>query len=157
MCYKRPNTASEENTCPWGHLQAKCDGFLSRGEFLLYTPSIAPKILNTWPVLLFPRHVDLPWKETRNISSLSFHQRVKCWSVRSSMLIKIQSEGTMMLDETTENHSLPYKLKFLLEIRMSHYRVSYMAATAPTHNWCRWVIYWCPWLTLWKNTYNKQL
>ena len=50
--------------CPWGHLQAKCDGFLSSDESSYIPSSIVHRVLNTWPVSLFMRHIDLPW--TRN-------------------------------------------------------------------------------------------
>lgn len=79
-----------------------------------YASSIAYKVLNTWPVLLFMRYLDLPRIGSTKYSFLGFHQRVEYLFPRSYMPIKIQTKEIMMLKgkkKKTERYSLLGKLK----------------------------------------------
>ena len=62
-----------------------------------YASSIAYKVLNTWPALLFMRYMDLPRIRSTKYSFLGFHQRVEYLFPRSYMSIKIQTKEIMML------------------------------------------------------------
>ena len=91
-------------------------GFSIQWWVFFYASSIAYKVLNTWPVLLFMRYMDLPRIRSTKYSFLDFHQRVEYSFPRSYMSIKIQTKEIMMLrgkkkKKKTERYSLLGKLK----------------------------------------------
>lgn len=110
-------------------------GFPIQWWVFFYASSIAYKVLNTWPVLLFMRYLDLPRIGSTKYSFLGLHQRVEYLFPRSYMPIKIQTKEIMMLKgEKKKNWKVfpprQVKICFLCLLRRS-----YMASVGLLYTW----------------------
>ena len=77
----------------------------------LYASSTAYKVLNTWPVLLFVRYMDLPWTRSTNTSSLA---SIREWTLHFPDLTcpsKSKLRKLCCLGKKKKRYSLLGKLK----------------------------------------------